>query len=80
MIHPGRVAAPQPVVGDALALGQRGDLRLPRYNRPAPVPADGVQALAEGEKNGPSDRVISDIVIPNDAPAPAPRADHPRAD
>ena len=37
--------------------------------------ADAVQALAEWEKNGPSDREIAGIVLPSDTPAPAPRAD-----
>jgi len=75
VVHAGRVAAPQPDVGDELALGPRGDQRLTRYNQPAPVAADGVDALAEWGKNGPSDLVISAIVMPTDVLAPAPRAD-----
>jgi len=75
VVHAGRVAAPQPAVGGELALGQRGDQRLTRYNLPNPVAEDGVRALAEWEKNGPSDLVISAIVMPTDVLAPAPRAD-----
>jgi hypothetical protein len=75
VVHAGRVAAPQPDVGDELALGPRGDRRRTGYNRPNPVAADGAQALAEWGKNGPSDLVISAIVMPTDVLAPAPRAD-----
>ena len=39
---------------------------LTRHNLPNAVAEDGVQAIAEWEKNGPYDLVISDIVMPND--------------